>query len=89
MIREIMFHSKLMKYNVVVDEFMAACCCYCYDMFLLMIDAMGNHNHRTWSEFMLFLKVFMKNGSNGDFCWKGVLVQVLYGFGCLFMFRNV
>jgi len=69
------FHSKLMKYNVVVDEFMIGCCCCCYEILLLMIDVMGNHNHRAWSEFVLFLKGFMKNGSNGDFCWNDVLIS--------------
>jgi len=52
------FHSKLMKYNVVVDEFMiGCCCCCCCEMLLLNSDAMGNHNHRTCYEFVLFLRV--------------------------------
>jgi len=32
---------------------------------------------------------FTKNGLNGDLCWNDVLIQVLYGFECLFMFINV
>ena len=28
------FHSKLMKYDVVVDEFMIGRCCCCYEMLL-------------------------------------------------------
>jgi len=58
-------------------------------MLLLVIDAMGNHNHRVCYEFVLFLRIFMKIGLNGEFCWYDVLVQVLYGFECLFMFINV
>jgi len=72
----------------IVDEFMINYCC-CYVMLLLMIDAMGNHKHRACYEFVFFLRIFMKNGSNGDFCWNNVLVQVLYGFESLFMFINV
>jgi len=56
---------------------------------LLVIDAMGNHNHRACYEFVLFLRIFMKIGSNGEFCWYDGLVQVLYGFECLFMSINV
>ena len=37
----------------------------------------------------MVFEVLMKNGSNDDFCCKVVLVQILYGFVCLFMFRNV
>jgi len=68
---------------------MIGCCCCCCEVLLLMSDDMGNLNHRSWSEFVLFLKVFMKNGSNGDFCWDDVLVQVLYGFESLLVFINV
>ena len=58
-------------------------------MLLLAFDAMGNHNQRACYEFVLFLRIFMKIGLNGEFCWYDVLVQVLYGFECLFMFINV
>jgi len=33
-----------------------------------MIEALGNHNHRVCCEIVLFLRNFIKNGSNGDFC---------------------
>jgi len=33
-----------------------------------MSDVMCNHNHRTCYKFVLFLRVFMKNGSHGDLC---------------------
>jgi len=58
-------------------------------MLLVVIDVMGNHNHRACYEFVLFLRIFMKIGSNDEFCWYDVLVQVLYGFKCLFMSINV
>ena len=58
-------------------------------MLLLVIGAMDNHNHRAYYEFVLFLIIFMKIGSNGEFCWYDVLVQVLYGFECLFMSINI
>ena len=32
---------------------------------------------------------FLQNGSNGDFCLKGVLTQILYGFEPLLMSGNV
>jgi len=68
---------------------MIGCCYCCYEMLLLVIDAMGNHNHRSCYEFVLFLRIFMKIGSNGEFCWNDVLNQVSYGFESLFMFINV
>jgi len=40
------FCSKLVKYNVVVDEFTSDCCCCCYEKLLLMIETLGNLNHR-------------------------------------------
>jgi len=36
----------------------------------------------------LFLR-FLQNESNGDFCSKGVLTQILYGFEPLLMSGNV
>ena len=36
----------------------------------------------------LFLR-FLQNGSNGDFCSKGVLTQMLYGFEPFLMPENV
>ena len=48
-----------------------------------MIDAISNHNHRAWNEFVLFLKVFMKNGSSGNFVEMMFRFQVLYSFECL------
>ena len=62
---------------------MIDCCCCCYEMLLLMIDAISNHNHRAWNEFVLFLKVFMKNGSSGNFVEMMFRFQVLYSFECL------
>ena len=50
------FCSKLVKYNVVIDEFTSDCCCY--EMLLLMIETLGNINHRAWSELVLFLRTF-------------------------------
>jgi len=40
------FHLKWMRYDVVVDEFTSDCYCCCDEMLLLMIEALGNHNHK-------------------------------------------
>jgi len=74
----------------IVEEFMVNwfCCC-CYEMLLLMLDAMGIHNHRVVVWIWVVFESFMKNGWNGDLWWNDVLIQVLYGFECLFMFINV
>jgi len=56
------FCSKLVKYNIVVDEFTSDYCCCCYEMLLLMIEALGNHNHKACCEIVLFLRNFIRMG---------------------------
>ena len=58
-------------------------------MLLLMIETLGNHNHRVMVWICVVFWNFYKNGSNGDLWWNDVLIQVLYGFECLFMSINV
>jgi len=58
--------------------------CYCCEFMLWIFIIM-----KIVMKFELFLRVFMKNGWIWDFCWNDVLVQVLYGFKSLFMFRNI
>ena len=61
------------------------CCCCCWGMLLLMIRTLGDHNHWdllwNWS---VLVSVY-KNGSNGDFWFKGCFgsnfIQFWISFG--------
>jgi len=64
-------------------------CCCCHEMWLLMIETLGNHNHRDVVWICVVFESFTKMGQNGDLWCSDVLVQVLYGFECLFMSINV
>jgi len=54
-----------------------------------MIETLSNHNHKDVVWICVVFESFTKNGSNGELWWNDVLVQVLYGFECLFMSINV
>ena len=81
------FCSKLVKYDIVVDGMLMnshsiddvvvmRCCCWWLKPWVIIIIEL-------WCEIVWFWK-FYKNGSNCDLWWNDVLVQVLYGFECLF-----
>ena len=68
----------------IVDEFTFNWCC-CYHEMLLMIETLGNHNHRVIVLICVVFWKFYKNRSNGDLWWNDVLIQVLYGFWVFFL----
>jgi len=68
------------SYSIDVVVVMRCCCWWLKPWVIIVIEL--------WCEIYGFWK-FYKNGSNGDLWWNDVLVQVLYGFECLFMSINV
>jgi len=47
------------------------CCCCCWEMLLLMIGTLGDHNHWDCCKDWIVLVSVYKNGSNGEFWFKG------------------
>ena len=84
------FNQKLVKYDIVVDEFMFNWCCCCYEMFLLMIETLGNHNHRDVVWICVVLESFTKMGQmvncDGMMFWFKFYMD-LSVFLCLYTFR--
>jgi len=88
-----------LAFSLKIDE--VWCCCWWIDVeIMLTVPVVAVMCYYWWLEPWVFIIIeivvrislflrFLQNGSNGDFCSKGVFTQILYGFEPLLMSENV